>query len=92
MVDYKRLKRLLSQIVVVGKTKKTLFRKSKDFELQIYYTPVKNKIMIINIEGVKLDHPNLDFKIVIGDNIDLVFTWVEQNKHEITFLRNRLEN
>ena len=51
-MNYKRLKRLLSQVVIVGKTKKTFWRKSKDFEMQIYYTPVKNKIMLINIEGV----------------------------------------
>ena len=41
-MDYKRLKRLLSQVVVVGKTKKTLFRRSKEFELRVYCTPIKN--------------------------------------------------
>ena len=91
-MNYKRLKRLLSQIVVVGKTKKSFFRRSKDFELQIYYTPVKNKIMIIHIDGVKIDHPNLGITIKIGDSMDTVLDWIDSNGHEITFQRNRLEN
>ena len=91
-MDYKRLKRLLNHIVVVGKTKKTFFRKSKDFELHIYYTTVKNKIMIINIEGVELSHPNLGIELKVGDSVDIVYDWIDKNGHEITFQRNRLEN
>lgn len=91
-MNYKRLKRLLNQIVVVGKTKKTFFRRAKSFEMQIYFTPIKNKIMIINLEGVDIDHPNLSIGFNVGDNIDLVFKWIEKNGHEITFQRYRLEN
>jgi len=91
-VNYRRLKRLLNQIVVVGKTKKTFFRNSKDFELQIYYTPLKNKIMIININGVELDHPKLGITLNVGDNIELVYDWIEKSGHQITFQINRLEN
>jgi hypothetical protein len=91
-MNYKRLKRLLSQVVIVGKTKKTFWRKSKDFEMQIYYTPVKNKIMLINIEGVDIDNPQLAVTFTVGDDVSLVFEWVEKYRHEITFLRNRLQN
>jgi hypothetical protein len=91
-MDYKRLKRLLNQIVVVGKTKKTFWRKSKEFEMQIYYTPVKNKILVINIEGCELDHPNLFIDFKLGDDLILATNWIEKNGHEITFQRNRLEN
>lgn len=91
-MNYKRLKRLLSQVVIVGKTKKTFWRKSKDFEMQIYYTPVKNKIMLINIEGVDIDNPQLAVTFTVGDDVSLVFEWIEKYKHEITFLRNRLQN
>ena len=91
-MNYKGFKRLLNQIVVVGKTKKTFFRKSKDFELQLYYTPLKSKIMIININGVELDNPRLGFNFEIGDKIDVVFDWIEQNGHKVTFERNRLQN
>jgi hypothetical protein len=90
-MDYTRLKRLLNQIVVVGKTKKTFFRRSKRFELQIYFTPVKNKIMIINIQGVDLDYPNLNVDFTVGGSIDDVFNWVEKNGHEITFQRIRFQ-
>lgn len=91
-MNYNRLKRLLNQVVVVGKTRKTFWRKSKEFELQIYYTPVKNKIMIINIEGVDLEHPHLSIDFTVGESIDKVFDWISKNGHEIAFLRNRLEN
>ena len=91
-MDYRRLKRLLNQVVVVGKTKKGFFRKSKDFELQVYYTPVKNKIMIINIDGVSIDHPRLEVDFSVGDNIQLVFDWIDRGGHEITFQRSRLDN
>lgn len=91
-MDYKRLKRLLNQIVVVGETKKTFFRSSKEFELQVYYTPIKNKIMIINIEGVELDHPKLFAEFKIGDDLEIVLTWIEKYEHQIIFQRTRLEN
>lgn len=91
-MDYKRLKRLLNQIVVVGKTKKTFFRKSKDFELQIYFTPIKNKIMIINIEGVEINHPKLFIDFSLGDDMEKVMSWIEKYGHEIIFERNRLQN
>lgn len=91
-MNYKRLKRLLNQVIVVGKTKKTFWRRAKDFELQIYYTPVKNKIMLLNIEGVDLDNKQLDINFTIGDDIQIVFDWIEKNGHEISFLRNRLHN
>lgn len=91
-MNYKRLKRLLNQVVVVGKTRKTFWRRSKHFELQIYYTPVKNKIMIINIEGVDLEHPLLSIDFTVGENVDKAFDWIYKNGHEISFLRNRLEN
>ncbi len=92
MVDTKKLKRLLNQIVVTGSTKKSFFRKSIPFELQVYYTPVKNKIMFITITGVELDHPKLFIDFKVGDNIKLVINWIEKYEHKIIFERNRLEN
>jgi hypothetical protein len=91
-MDSKRLKRLLNQVVIVGKTKKTFWRKSKDFEMHVYYTAVKNKIMIITIDGVDIEHPKLLINFTVGDNAKLVFDWVLKNGHQIIFQRNRLEN
>ena len=91
-MSYKRLKRLLNQVIIVGKTKGSFWRKSKNFEIQVYYTPVKNKIMIINIEGVDLDHPKLFLNFSVGDDSELVYEWIEKHGHEIVFQRNRLQN
>lgn len=91
-MDYKRLKKLLDQIVVVGKTKKTFWRKSKSFELRVYYTPVKNKILIMDIEGCDLDHPKLFIDFKLGDDLSTFLNWIDKNGHQITFQRNRLGN
>lgn len=91
-MDFKRLRRLLNQIVIVGKTKKTFFRKSKKFELQIYFTSDKNKIMIINIAGVEINHPKLFIDFNVGDDVKKVISWIEKYNHEIIFERNRSQN
>lgn len=91
-MDSKRLKRLLNQVVIVGNTKKTFWRRSKTFELHIYYTPVKNKIMLITIDGVDIDHPRLFINFTVGDKASSVFDWALKYEHEIIFQRNRLEN
>lgn len=91
-MDSKRLKRLLNQVVIVGNTKKTFWRRSKTFELHIYYTPVKNKIMLITIDGVDIDHPRLFINFTVGDKASSVFEWALKYEHEIIFQRNRLEN
>ena len=86
----KRLKRFLNKIVIKGQTKKTFFRPADDFELQIYYS-VKNKIIIINILGIGLDHPQLGIKISVADSIEPVLAWIEKNGHHIIYQRNRSE-
>lgn len=86
----KRLKRFLNKIVIKGQTKKTFFRPADDFELQIYYS-VKNKIIIINILGIGLDHPQLGIKISVTDSIEPVLAWIEKNGHHIIYQRNRSE-
>lgn len=82
----------MNLVVVSGYTKKTFWRKSKSFELHVYSTPVKNKIMIISIEGVDIDHPKLFADFKLGDNIDLVYDWINKYQHEIIFQRIRLQN
>lgn len=89
-MNQKRLKKLLSLVVVVGQTKKSFWRKSKNFELHVYYTPIKNIIIVMNIEGVDLDYPKLDVKFTVGDDIKLVIDWIERNGHEVSFIRNRI--
>ena len=91
-MDLKKLKKLLNLVVVSGETKKSFWRKSKKFELQVYYTPVKNKIIIISIEGVQINHPRLFVDFKSGGDIQLVFDWISKQGHEIIFQRTRLQN
>lgn len=91
-MDSKKLKRLLNLVVVSGHTKKSFWRKSKKFELHVYSTPIKNKIMIITIEGVEIDHPRLFADFKVGDSLDKVENWITQQGHEIIFQRIRLQN
>jgi hypothetical protein len=73
----------LNQIVIVGKTKKSFFYPSKDFELQIFYTPGKKVILQIISNEIDIHDKvlNVDFKI--GDSIEVVKNWVERKGHEI---------
>ena len=57
---------------------------------KIYYS-VKNKIIIINILGIGLDHPQLGIKISVTDSIEPVLAWIEKNGHHIIYQRNRSE-
>ena len=47
-----KMRKLMNRIMVEGKTKPSLFKKSKDFEVDIYYTPMKKKIFSIAISGI----------------------------------------
>ena len=74
----------LNQIVIVGKTKKSFFYPSKDFELQIFYTPGKKFILQIISDDIDIHDKRLNVDFKIGDSIDIVKNWVERNGHEIT--------
>jgi hypothetical protein len=74
----------LNQIVIVGKTKKSFFVPSKDFELQIFYTPGKKFILQIISDDIDIHDKRLNVDFKIGDSIDIVKNWVERNGHEIT--------
>jgi len=78
----------LSQLVIVGKKKKWFFSKAKEFEVQVYHTPLKNKIIIIKVTGIEQSELNFDFKI--GDNIDSVLNWVEKSGFKIKAEINRI--
>jgi hypothetical protein len=91
-MDSKRFKKLLNLVVVSGYTKKSFWKSPKKFELQVYFTPVKNKIMIILIEGVEIEHSKLFVNFKVGDDIDLVYDWIHKYEHEIIFQRIRLQN
>lgn len=78
-----KIRRFMDHMVVTGSYKNWFLGKSKDFELHIYYTPIKKNIIDMKIyPDVNMDDLKLTFKV--GDKIDLVRDWVEKNKYEIT--------
>ena len=81
--------RVLSHLIVKGKTKSSFFFNSKEFEIHFYFTPVKKIILEIKSEGIDLQDQRLNFNFKIGDSIDSVKKWIVDNGHEITFELNR---
>jgi hypothetical protein len=83
--------KMLNQIFIEGKTGKTFFSRSKDFEMIVYFTPLKEIILDITIEGTTLLDKRLNIDFKIGDNIDKLKDWVSKNNHTITHEINRFE-
>lgn len=81
----KNFKRMMSQLDIVGTTKSGFFKKPKDFEIQVYYTPVKK--IVTGISPLNIDIANLPFKK--GDHIDVVKDWVKENGYKIEIEINR---
>lgn len=74
-------RKLVNQLVIKGKHKPGFFSKTREFELQIYYTPLKKKIIEIIPTGVILSDMDLPFKS--GDDISLAREWCKKNNHEV---------
>lgn len=81
-----RFRKMLNHLFIVGKTKGGLFRKAKDFEVQIYYTPLKGKIIEMKLDGIEQD--KLPFKV--GDNVSVAREWCSSNGYTITFDRKKI--
>jgi hypothetical protein len=78
-----KVRRFMDHMVIKGSHKTWILGKSKDFELHIYYTPMKKSIIDMKIyPDMNIDELKLTFRV--GDKIDLVRDWVEKNKYEIT--------
>lgn len=73
-----KMRKLMNRIMVEGKTKTSLFKKSKDFEVDIYYTPIKKKMFSIAISGIDDIELNLPFKV--GDDLSIATKWIDDNK------------
>ena len=81
-----KFRKMLNSLFIVGNTKGGLFRKSKQFEVQIYYTPLKGKIIEIKLDGIEQD--KLPFKV--GDNVTNAREWCSSNGYTITFDRKKI--
>jgi len=81
----KGLKRMMNMIEISGAIKSGFFSKKKNFEMQVYFTPLRGKIFEITSDNINID--KLPFKT--GDHIDDVRKWVKENNHEIIVEINR---
>ena len=79
--------RMMDQIEISGKIKGSFFKKPKDFEMQVYFTPMKKRIVNIITSGIDLRELNLPFSI--GDNIEEVRKWAKENNYKIVLEINR---
>ncbi len=79
----------LSRLVVTGKTKKSFFSKPIDFELHIFYTPEKHRIIDMTAYGIELNNPKLNLTFKMGDNIDVARKWIEDNDYFLLYEINK---
>ncbi len=66
-------------LAITGEHKPGFFAKKRKFEIIIYYTPLKGRIMDIN--AIDIDPSFFPFKN--GDNISLVRDWVKLYNYNI---------
>lgn len=86
-MNLKKFKKIMNFIVIVGKTKSSFWRRSKSFEITVYYT-VGGKIMAIDSIGIDSTDKILDIGFTVGDSSDLIFSWVNEKGYEIIFQKN----
>jgi hypothetical protein len=80
----------LNRLFIEGVTKGTFFQRPKEFELIVYFTPIKRRIVDISFKGISVGDSRLNINFKIGDNIDIVKDWVNTNGYKITHEIDRL--
>lgn len=90
-METRKIWKSLDKLYIVGKVKLSIFKKPTDFQLHVYFTPVRKKILDVRINGVDINNPKLKIDFGISDNIQKARDWVERNGHEIDFETNRFE-
>jgi hypothetical protein len=79
------VKKYMNHLAAKGTHKSWFFGKPKEFELHIYYTPLKEKIVLIKIYSDSVDLEDLDLPFDNGDNISLAKKWIEDSNLTITW-------
>ena len=79
--------RMMDQIEVSGTIKRGFLSRPRAFELQVYFTPMKKRIVDIVPTGVSIDDLKLTFER--GDHIDKLREWVKENNYKIVVEINR---
>lgn len=85
----KKFRHSLSRLVVTGHTKKSFFSKSIEFELHIFFTPARKKIIELVSYDIEKDNPKLNLTFKVGDDIELARQWIEDNGHFLLYEINK---
>jgi len=76
-----RLHRYLDLTIIVGTIKGGFFTKDIPFELSLYHTQIKHRVLDYKISGATLKNLKIDVKI--GDNIEIFRNWATKNGYKI---------
>jgi len=76
-----RLHRHLDLTIIVGVIKGGFFSKDRPFELCLYHTQIKHRVLDYKLSGVTLSDLRID--INIGDSIDVFRTWATSKGYKI---------
>ncbi len=78
-----KMRRSLNHLIIEGSVKSWFFSNPKGFELHIYYSNQKETILDIRIQSQKLKLEDLDLTFGVGDNINVVYQWVNERGYDI---------
>ena len=76
-----RLHRSLDLTIISGIIKGGFFTKDRSFEIYLYHTPLKHRIVDHKIIGITLDELNLSIRV--GDSVDIFINWATNKKYKI---------
>jgi len=76
-----RLHRSLDLTIISGKIKGGFFSKDKPFELYLYHTPLRHRLLDHKLVGVTLKELKIEIKV--GDSIDYFRNWATSNGYLI---------
>ena len=76
-----RLHRSLDLTIISGIIKGGFFSKDRSFEIYIYHTPLKHRIVDHKIIGITLNELNINIKV--GESIDIFRNWATNNGYKI---------
>lgn len=87
----KRKWKMLNKLFIKGTIKGGLFKRSKDFELVIYFSGLKKLIFDIQSDDINIKDPKLGIDFGTGDHIEKAKDWIKRNGHVIDLEIDRFQ-
>jgi hypothetical protein len=76
-----RLHRSLDLTIISGIIKGGFFGKDRPFELFLYHTPTRHRLLDHKLVGIELKE--LGISIKVGDSVDSFRSWATKNRYTI---------